>query len=196
MMSERMTAPTPTMEETPSLSPREQGDLLPQEAHRQVRFFIVYYTVLLVLSLLALGFLWQNASVVQQWAAPQWLRTLILPLSTTMVGGMMGNVLYSIRVMYNHYIKKRDYDPKWWGKYFSGPFEAAVLALVVYALLRGGVASMAGISLTSEAIPGQEGTVMLSALGLGALVGFSIRDVVGWLQALSATIFRQDEARS
>jgi len=122
------------MEETPSLSPREQGDLLPQEAHRQVRFFIVYYTVLLVLSLLALGFLWQNALVVQQWAAPQWLQTLILPLFTTMLGGMMGNVLYSIRVMYNHYIKKRDYDPKWWGKYFSGPFEAAVLALVVYAL--------------------------------------------------------------
>lgn len=164
-----------------------------ETARRQVRFFIFYYTVLLVLSLLALGFLWQNASVVQQWAAPQWLQALILPLFTTMLGGMMGNVLYSIRVMYNHYIKKRDYDPKWWGKYFSGPFEAAVLALVVYALLRGGVASMTGLSLTSEAAPGQEGTVMLSALGLGALVGFSIRDVVGWLQALSKTLFRHDE---
>ena len=164
-----------------------------ETARRQVRFFIFYYTVLLVLSLLALGFLWQNASVVQQWAAPQWLQALILPLFTTMLGGMMGNVLYSIRVMYNHYIKKRDYDPKWWGKYFSGPFEAAVLALVVYALLRGGVASMTGLSLTSEVAPGQEGTVMLSALGLGALVGFSIRDVVGWLQALSKTLFRHDE---
>ncbi len=162
-------------------------------ARRQVRFFIFYYTVLLLLSLLALGFLWQNGSVVQQWAASQWLQELILPLFTTMLGGMMGNVLYSIRVMYQHYIKRRDYDPRWWGKYFSGPFEAAVLALVVYALLRGGVASMAGLSPAADIPQGQESTVMLSALGLGALVGFSIRDVVGWLQALSKTLFRHDE---
>ncbi len=164
-----------------------------ETARRQVRFFIFYYTALLLLSLLALGFLWQNASVVRQWAAPQWLQELILPLVTTMLGGMMGNVLYSIRVMYTHYIKKRDYDPKWWGKYFSGPFEAAVLALVVYALLRGGVASMAGLSPAAETPQGKESTVMLSALGLGALVGFSTRDVVGWLQALSKTLFRHDE---
>lgn len=192
-MPQRTTVSTPTAVETPSSSQPARKGPLPPEAHRQVRFFIIYYTVLLVLVLLALGFLWQNALVVQRWATPSWLQDLILPLVTTMLGGMMGNVLYSIRVMYTHYIKRRDYDPKWWGKYVSGPFEAAVLALVVYALLRGGVASIIGLPPTTDLPQGEEGTVMLSALGLGALVGFSIRDVVGWLQTLSATLFRHDE---
>ncbi len=159
----------------------------------QIRCFVLYYTALLVINLIGLGWLWQNAELVQAMATPSWLKELVLPLLTTMLGGAMGNVMYNIRVMYQHYIKRGDYDPKWWGKYFSGPFEAAVLALVVYALLRGGVAAMAGLPMNMEPPTDAMGTTVLAALGLGALVGFSIRDVVGWLQSLSETLFRHDD---
>lgn len=159
----------------------------------QVRCFVFYYSALLVLSVAALAWLWQNAPRVQAWASTPWLQRLVLPLATTMLGGTVGNVLYNIRVMYQHYIKQRDYDPRWWGKYLSGPLEAAVLALVVYALIRGGVAAMAGLPVSEAPREDQMGITLLGSLGLGTLVGFSIRDVIGWLQQLSKNLFRHEE---
>ncbi len=189
----------PRLPETSSQSGNgaNEGCVFPPQVHRQVRMFIGYYILWLIAALAALVWLWQSGQRVEAWVTPEWLKPLVLPLLTTILGGAIGNVLYSIRVLFIHYVKKCDYDPRWAGKYVSGPFEAAVLSLVVYALLRGGVASMTGVSLTADVeSETQMATVILAALGLGALVGFSIRDVVGWLQNLSATIFRHDETPS
>ncbi len=169
----------------------------PAEVHRQVRWLIGYNIVMVLLGFSFLGLLWYHAETVQD-VAPAWLRATLPPLLTSMVGGLLGNVLYNIRVMYVHYVKRCDYDTRWVGKYLSGPWEAAALALVVYALLRGGVATLSGVSLVSEGSNGTaiQDTAMLAALGLGALIGFSIRDVIGWLQRLSETLFGERQEPS
>ncbi len=162
---------------------------------RQVFCLVLYYILILLLTGLLLGWVWLVTERIRAVIQPTWLQPLAVPLLSAALGGAMGNVLYSIRVLYLHYVKEEDYDPRWLGKYYSGPFEAALLSLIVYALVRGGVASLTGVSLSaaSQDVPTSEATVILAAFGIGALVGFSIRDVVGWLQGLSKTIFRHEE---
>ncbi len=164
---------------------------------RQVYGLVGFYIVLLLAASGALGWVWMHTETLQDLIPAEWLQPLVVPLLSAALGGAIGNVLYSIRVLYLHYIKLDDYDPRWLGKYLSGPFEAALFALIVYALTRGGVASLTGVSMAAvnaEQVATAEDTVILAAFGVGSLVGFSIRDVVGWLQNLSKTIFRHDES--
>ncbi len=167
-----------------------------QTYQRQVYGLVGFYIVLLLAASGALGWVWMHTKTLQDLVPAEWLQPLVVPLLSAALGGAIGNVLYSIRVLYLHYIKLDDYDPRWLGKYLSGPFEAALFALIVYALTRGGVASLTGVSMAAvnaEQVATAEDTVILAAFGVGSLVGFSIRDVVGWLQNLSKTIFRHDE---
>ena len=58
------------------------------------------------------------------------------------------------------------------------------MAMVVLSLIRGGVAVFGGSMGTDVT-----GASNFAAFGTGALVGFGMRDVVGWLESLVKTMF-------
>ena len=100
------------------------------------------------------------------------------------VGSIFGSVHYQIKVLYQHYLKKGTYDYRWIGKYISAPWESALMALVVFGLVRGGIGLLGG-----SGTAGTSPTGNFAALGIGALVGFGMREVVGWVQDLVGTMF-------
>ena len=108
---------------------------------------------------------------------------LLRTIGFTIVGGFLGNILYQIRVLFHFYTTKK-YDRRWFGKYLSSPWEAAGMALIVLSLIRGGVALFGGSTGTDI-----EAVNNFAAIGTGALVGFGMRDVVGWLGDLVQTMF-------
>lgn len=103
-------------------------------------------------------------------------------------GALLGNVLYQIRQLYKAYCKPRtpeeSFNPRWVGKYYSSPWEALVLALIVVGLIGGNEYNPDG----SFNYPRSD-LSSFSAFGLGGLIGFGIREVVGWLGDLTTTIF-------
>jgi hypothetical protein len=113
---------------------------------------------------------------------------LLRTIGFTLVGGVIGNVLYMIRQLFTYYAKLKTYDPRWLGKYITGPWEGAGMALVVLALIRGGVAVFGGSMGTDVT-----GASNFAAFGTGALVGFGMREVVGWLEGLVKTMFTNKE---
>jgi hypothetical protein len=116
-------------------------------------------------------------------------------------GALIGNVLYSIRQLHRHYLKDQDYDPRWVGKYVTGPWEAAALAVLVYSLIRGESALFSGAPAESgsTAMNGSGTSKVLRVddfglFGLGGLIGFGMRDVVGWLAGVAAHMFPNNSA--
>lgn len=160
------------------------------EYRGQVIGLVVYYFVLLALSLVLLFDLWiAHFNLLRYLGVSENVlkSPLLVPLASTIMGGMIGGVLYNIRMLHYYYARTGQYDPRWMGKYITGPLEAGLLALLVYALARGGVVTLSGVSPQSgeQAAP----ATWFAAFGLGGLVGFGTRDVVGWLQDLTKTMF-------
>lgn len=58
------------------------------------------------------------------------------------------------------------------------------MALIVFGLVRGGIGLLGGAGDSGTSPTGN-----FAALGMGALVGFGMREVVGWLQDLVETMF-------
>jgi hypothetical protein len=163
----------------------------PREYSRQIYFLIFYYLLVLAFAFWLLFDTWSSNFVLVQAIGvrgeileDELLRTILF----TIVGGIMGNVLYLVRQLYNHYAKIRDYDPRWFGKYITGPWEGAGMAMVVLALIRGGVAVFGG-STDSDVTAVSN----FAAFGTAALVGFGMRQVVGWLEGLVRTMFTDTE---
>lgn len=98
-------------------------------------------------------------------------------------GAIIGSVLYQIRMLFRYYITAGKFDSRWVGKYISAPWESVALALVVLSLLQGGGVLMGGgkVNVTEDNA--------FAMFGIGALFGFGIREVVGWLGNLSKTMF-------
>ena len=109
---------------------------------------------------------------------------MLRAIGFAVVGGIMGSVLYQIRVLYRFYAQEKRYDSRWFGKYITGPWEGAGMALVVLALIRGGVAVFGGSTGIDVSNSGNFAT-----FGVGALVGFGLRDVVEWVERLVQTMF-------
>ena len=108
-------------------------------------------------------------------------------LSLTIVGGFWGSILYSIKMLFNYYAKQKRFDKEWFGKYLTAPFEGAGLAIIVLAIIRGGVAVFGG-TIGTETTPVNDFTTFATA----ALVGFGMRDVVGWLEKLVRNMFAEE----
>jgi len=62
------------------------------------------------------------------------------------------------------------------------------MAMIVLALIRGGVALFGGSQGTEV-----NDTNNFAAFGVGALVGFGMRDVVGWIGGLVRTMFKTSD---
>lgn len=142
---------------------------------RQVYALVGYYMVLLTgsVALLILLILEEKSGV----------KPLLVLVGFVASGAIAGSVLYQIRMLFRHYINHGNFDSKWLGKYISAPFEAVALALAVLSLIQGG-----GVVLGGQNFNVTEGN-SFAAFGLGALIGFGIREVVGWLGNLAKTMF-------
>ena len=151
-------------------------------SERQVYALLGYYMVLLTASIAALGLLAWKEIVWKGVPETKLLATLGFVAS----GAIIGSILYQIRMLFRHYIKDGNFDSRWLAKYVSAPFEAVGLALAILALLQGGSAILGGQGLDVKEAKG------LAIFGLGALIGFGIREVVGWLGNLAKSTFPTD----
>jgi hypothetical protein len=113
-------------------------------------------------------------------------KRLLASMTFLVSGAMVGSILYQIRMLFRSYIKFANFDQRWIPKYFSAPVEAAGLALVIVSLLEGGAIVLGGQGFEfSHGKP-------FAAFGIGALIGFGIREVVGWLGNVARTVFPTD----
>lgn len=146
----------------------------------QIYALVGYYTILLAAAIALVILLISKQDSAKQDSAKQ---TLLVMIGFVTAGAIAGSVLYQIRMLFQYYIKDGKFDRRWMGKYISAPWEAVALALVVLSLLQGGSVILgAGKPNLTEGNP-------FAAFGVGALVGFGIREVVGWLGSLARTMF-------
>jgi hypothetical protein len=153
----------------------------------EVNFIVVYYLgVMLGVFWLFLD-TWSNRFSVMYWLG---IREQILADSTVpamvfaIAGGILGSVLYNIRTLFHYYLKKKEFNYRWLAIYISAPWESAVMALLVFALIQGGLALLGGLPATDNT-----STSRFASFGIGALVGFGMRNVVDWMEELTGTMF-------
>jgi hypothetical protein len=176
-----------------------QSPLIPVDEHlpgaksvitpRQIYGLMAYYMALLV-GCIAVIFLlvWEDGPLLKEKVAEELLfKKLLFSMTFLISGAIVGSVLYQIRTLFRSYIKIGDFDSRWLPKYISAPVEAAGLALAIISLIQGGAIVLGGQSFDfSNGKP-------FAAFGIGALIGFGIREVVGWLGTVSRTVFPTDK---
>jgi hypothetical protein len=156
----------------------------------QVHGLVIYYVLVMLFAFWLLLDVWsENYSSMRFLGASQIVLAdeLLKVVGYIVVGSIFGSVLYQIRELYHHYLKTETYDYRWIGKYISAPWESAAMSLIVLAIMRGGVALFGGqqgseVNMTNN----------FAAFGTGALVGFGMRDVVGWLGNIVRSVFVSD----
>jgi hypothetical protein len=154
---------------------------------RQVHAIVVYYLALMLASFWILLDLYSGSFRLMRLLGLDALalqQPLLKSVGYILIGGMLGSVLYQIRMLFRHYLKSNQYDPRWLGKYLSAPWESAAMAVVVFSLLQGGLAALGGSA--NNALTGMNN---FAAFGIGALTGFGMRDVVGWVSRIVRTVF-------
>jgi len=152
-----------------------------------VHFLMGYFIVILLFSFWLLLDIWaSNFSLFRMLGLNDKALEdeLIRTIGFSITGGLIGSVLYNIRKLFHYYARLKRFDQEWAGKYISAPWEGAGLGLVVLALIRGGVTVFGGP--TDATI---EPVTNFAAFGVGSLVGFGMRDVVGWMGSLIQTMF-------
>ena len=161
---------------------------------RTVYAIMVYYMALLIACFVALVLLIWNAGPILTPPLPSAVedpllnKRLLASMTFLVSGAVVGSILYQIRMLFRSYIKTADFDSRWVPKYLSAPIEAAGLALVIASLLQGGAIVLGGQGFEfSHGKP-------FAAFGVGALIGFGIREVVGWLGTVARTVFPTDTA--
>lgn len=158
----------------------------------QVNGMIIYYLALILGLFWLLVDVWSGNLNAMQFlgvGGEQIQEPLLKTINYTVIGAMFGNVLFQIRSLFTFYLEDdgANYDERWLGKYIIGPFESAALALVVLALIRGGVSLFGG-----ESGPLTSSTNNFAAFGVGSLIGFGMRDAVIWLRTMASTMFNSN----
>ncbi len=175
--------------QTPGFDGRPK--ISPAMTFLQVNLLVLYFLILMLLALWFFFDVWSKNLRFMQWIgiqSPSLDDPILRTIGFTMVGGFLGSVLYQIRLLFQFYVKTDVYDYRWMGKYVSAPWESAVMAMIVLALIRGGVALFGGSQGTEV-----NDTNNFAAFGVGALVGFGMRDVVGWIGGLVRTMFKTSD---
>jgi hypothetical protein len=156
---------------------------------RQIYALMAYYMALLIgcIALIAL-LIWNNDGSILKPPTdltndPLMKERLLASMAFLVTGAIVGSVLYQIRMLFRSYIKLANFDSRWVPKYVSAPVEAAGLALAIASLIQGGAVVLGGQGF--EFGHGKP----FAAFGIGALIGFGIREVVGWLGNVSRTVF-------
>lgn len=110
----------------------------------------------------------------------------------TAIGGGMGAAVNNIRSFVDWHAERSAFGRRFVWKYISMPPLGAVLAVMVYAIIRGGTAVIAG-----NPGGGDGGAVTsLSAWVAGALAGYGSHKVLIWLDDKVNTLFKVDAKNS
>jgi hypothetical protein len=105
-------------------------------------------------------------------------------------GGAVGGITFGMMNLQRHTAVKYDFKPAYVGDYLFRPFGSAALAVVIFALLRGGVLTILGGDPSSaSASP----VASFSAFGIGFLAGFGSKQVVDRLNDLIQQAFGGEE---
>jgi hypothetical protein len=160
----------------------------------QVNVIVAYYMVIILIAFWLFLDTWSNhLSLLNLFGLGE--QALADPLLPAMVfsisGGILGSVLYNIRILFRYYLKSSSFNYRWFAKYISAPVESAAMALLVFALIQGGLALIGGPPAAE-----QDSTSRFASFGLGAMVGFGMRDVVGWMGNLARTMFRDADEKA
>jgi hypothetical protein len=105
------------------------------------------------------------------------------------LGGALGGIVDGIRSFVNWHAERKSFGWRFIWKYLALPLQGAALAVIVYAVVRGGIAAFSG------GLGSAEGTVMASmfALATGALAGYGSRQVFVWLDKQVSRLFQTTE---
>lgn len=103
----------------------------------------------------------------------------------SLIGGAFGGISFGMMNL-QRYTTGNAFKIVFLGDYLFRPFGAAVLAVVVFALIRGGILTILGADPTS-ATPSFASN--LSSFGIGYLAGFSSVEVIKTFNRLSKNIF-------
>ena len=158
----------------------------PPSYDRHVNFLTVYLTITLCLSFWIFFDIWSGNLTTMKWIGVNGDALedpLLRTIGFTIAGGAFGGILYHIRMLFKFYTSRK-FDPRWIGKYISAPFESAAMAMVVLALIRGGVTLFGGSTGTDV-----NSVNNFAAFGVGALVGLGMRDVVRWVGRIVRSVF-------
>jgi hypothetical protein len=106
------------------------------------------------------------------------------------IGGAIGGITYGMLNLQQHTAARYDFNPVYVGDYVFRPFGSAALAVVIFALLRGGVLTILGgdPSSASTSI-----VASFSAFGIGFLAGFGSKQVIDRLNELIKETFSASE---
>ena len=169
---------------------KRSAEVVSVVTRRQVYALMAYYVTLLVICIALIVFLVAQDGVLldapKDASAPGDSRRVLAAMAFLVSGAVVGSVLYQIRMLFRFYIKSPTFDSRWLAKYISAPIEAVGLALAIVSLIESGAVVLGGQGFDfSHGKP-------FAAFGLGALVGFGIREVIGWLGAVTKTVFPTD----
>lgn len=183
------------VQQASAVEAKQDNDEYPWQVNIQVCFLITYYVGLLLFFFWLLFDFWSsNFSFIgligiQVQALDDTALQLLRTIGFTIIGGSLGNILYRIRQLHHHYCKAH-FNPRWIGKYISEPWESAAMAVVVLALIHGGISLFAGSASTDVTSVNN-----FTTFGTGALVGFGVNKVVKWLDYQVARTFNREVER-
>jgi hypothetical protein len=124
------------------------------------------------------------------YASPEQLARLQEPifrlLAYAFIGGGVGGTVNGIRSLLTWHVEWGAFVRRYVWKYVTWPWLGTALALIVFALLRSGLAVIGGEIAPSDADPRQS----LSTLVVGILSGYGAREVFIWLDAQVTRLFR------
>ncbi len=104
----------------------------------------------------------------------------------TFIGGGLGGIVNGIRSFLFWHCEQIAFGRQFVWKYVTAPWVGSTLALIVYALIRGGIVVFGRNTTANASGIGQT----LSYFAVGALAGYGSRDVFRWLDAQVSRLFK------
>ena len=107
-------------------------------------------------------------------------------MAYTVIGGGLGGIVNGIRSFISWHAERKAFGRRYVWKYITLPLLGAVLAAIVYAIVRGGIAALGGSYTPGEGFTNQA----MSAFAIGALSGYGSHKVFKWLDGHVNKLFR------
>lgn len=107
-------------------------------------------------------------------------------VACTVLGGGLGGVINGIRSLIVWHSEQKAFGWRFLWKYITRPLLGVVLAAMVYAIVRGGIAAFAGELASSKDVT----TQALAAFALGALSGYGSHKVFIWFDSHVNRLFK------
>ena len=112
-------------------------------------------------------------------------------IAYTVIGGGLGGVINGIRSFIVWHSERMAFGWRYVWKYITLPLVGCVLAAIVYAIIRSGIAAFGGDFAPSEDLI----TQAMSAFAIGALTGYGSHKVFRWLDNQVNKLFKVPQVR-